>query len=174
MACGMLKPRYWPGLENEPPVETEEGAGDAVVVADEASLLSPLDMAGLLPLIAPPEGGVGDIDVDAMAAVAATPTGGAVPPAAIGADEAAVASPAGGGGDGAALPPAAREANTPSPTPLNDAAAKLATALAAVVMALTTVIIVLPTSPRTMRLAMNGIKAIDSEKILAVRARSII
>ena len=128
MACGMLKPRYWPGLENEPPVETEEGAGDAVVVADEASLLSPLDMAGLLPLIAPPEGGVGDIDVDAMAAVAATPTGGAVPPAAIGADEAAVASPAGGGGDGAALPPAAREANTPSPTPLNDAAAKLASA----------------------------------------------
>jgi hypothetical protein len=46
--------------------------------------------------------------------------------------------------------------------------------LAVVVIALTTVIIVLPTSPRTMRLAMNGIKAIDSEKILAVKARSII
>jgi hypothetical protein len=41
-------------------------------------------------------------------------------------------------------------------------------------MALTTVIIVLPTSPRTMRLAMNGINAIESEKILAVRARRII
>jgi hypothetical protein len=41
-------------------------------------------------------------------------------------------------------------------------------------MALTTVIMVLPTSPRTMRLAMKGIKAIDSEKMLAVNARSII
>ena len=58
--------------------------------------------------------------------------------------------------------------------PLNDAAAKPATSLAVVVMALTTVIIVLPTSPRTMRLAMNGINAIESEKILAVMARSII
>jgi hypothetical protein len=58
--------------------------------------------------------------------------------------------------------------------PLNDAAAKPATVLAVVVIALTIVIIVLPTSPRTIRLAMNGIKAIDSEKILAVRAKSII
>jgi hypothetical protein len=41
-------------------------------------------------------------------------------------------------------------------------------------MALTIVIIVLPTSPRTMWLAMNGIKAIESEKMLAVRAKSII
>lgn len=174
MACGMLKPRYWPGLENERPVETEEGAGDAVGFADEASLLSPLDMAALLPLIAPPEGGFGDIEVDAMAAVAATPIGDALPPVAVGADETAVASPAGGGAGGAAPPPAACEASAPSPNPLKDADAKPATALAAVVMVLTTVIIVLPTSPRTMRLAMNGIKAIDSEKILAVRARSII
>jgi len=58
--------------------------------------------------------------------------------------------------------------------PLIDAAAKPATVLAVVVMALTTVIIVLPTSPRTMRLAINGIRAMDSEKMLAVRARSII
>ena len=41
-------------------------------------------------------------------------------------------------------------------------------------MVLTIVIIVLPTSPRTMRLAMNGINAIEKEKILAVSARSII
>ena len=107
MAWGMLKPRYWPGLEKERPVETEEGAGDAVDVAEEASLLSPLDMAALPPLIAPPDGGVGDIDVEAMAVVAATPIGDALPPGATGADDAAVPSPAGGGGGGAAPPPAA-------------------------------------------------------------------
>src|SRR5579859_22997 len=107
MAWGILKPRYWPGLEKERPVETEEGAGDGVDVAEEASLLSPLGMAALAPLIAPPEGGIGDIDVDAMAAVAATPMGDALPPAAIGPDEAAVPSPAGGGGGGATPPPAA-------------------------------------------------------------------
>jgi hypothetical protein len=53
---------------------------------------------------------------------------------------------------------------------MNDAAATLAAA----VMVLTIVIIVLPTSPRTMRLAMNGINAIEKEKMLAVSARSII
>ena len=167
MACGMFNPRYWPGLEKERPAETEEGAEDAVVVAAEASLSPPVDTAALTPLIALPDGGVGDIDVDAMAAAAA-------PPAGIGADEAIAPSPAGDGGAGAAPPAAACEASAPSPTPLNDAAAKPATVLAVVVMALTIVIIVLPTSPRTMRLAMNGIKAIDSEKILAVRASSII
>src|SRR6266853_250904 len=109
MACGMLNPRYWPGLEKERPAETEEGAEDAVVVAEEASRSPPLGTAALTPLIA-----------------------------------------------------------------LKDPAAKPATVLAVVVIALTIVIIVLPTSPRTIRLAMNGIKAIDSEKILAVRARSII
>ena len=85
MACGMLNPRYWPGLENERPAETEEDPGDAVVVADEASLLSPLGMAALTPLIAPPDDGVGDIDVDAMAAAAGPPTGDTLPPAAMGA-----------------------------------------------------------------------------------------
>ncbi len=57
---------------------------------------------------------------------------------------------------------------------MNDAAASPATALAVVVMALTSVIMVLPTSPRTSRLAINGINAIESEKRLAVSARSII
>jgi hypothetical protein len=107
MACGMLNPRYWPGLEKERPAETEEGAGDAVDVADEASLLSPLVIAALTPPTALPDGGVGDIDVDAMAATAAPPIGDTLAPAAIGADEAAVPGPASGGGGGAAPPPAA-------------------------------------------------------------------
>ena len=55
-----------------------------------------------------------------------------------------------------------------------EAAANPATTLAVVVIAFTMVIIVLPTSPRTMRLAMNGIKAIESEKMLVVNARSTI
>ena len=105
MACGMLKPRYWPGLEKERPAEMEEGAEDAVVVAEEASLSPPLGAAALTPLIALPDGGVGDIDVDAMAAAAAPPAGDTLAPAASGADV-AVPSPAGGGG-GAAPPPAA-------------------------------------------------------------------
>ena len=169
-----MKPLYWPGLEKERAAETEEGAGDAVVVAEEASPSPPLGTAALPPLVALPDGGVGDIDVDTMAAAATPPTGDTLAPAGIGADDAIVPSPAADGGAGATPPPAACEASAPSPTPLNDAAAKPATVLAVVVIALTTVIIVLPTSPRTMRLAMNGIKAIDSEKILAVRARSII
>src|SRR5258707_15825495 len=104
MACGMLNPRYWPGLEKELLAEREEGTGDAVVVEDEASLPSPLGMPALTPLIAPPDGGVGDIDVDAMAA-AAPPTGETLAPAASGADD-AVPSPAGGGGGAAPPPPA--------------------------------------------------------------------
>src|SRR5579864_875110 len=108
-----------------------------------------------------------------MAAAAAPPTGETRAPAARGADV-AVPSPAGGGGGAAPPPAAAWEASAPSPIPLKDPAAKPTTVLAVVVIALTIVIIVLPTSPRTIRLAMKGIKAIDSEKILAVRARSII
>ena len=106
MACGMLNPRYWPGLENERPAETEEDPGDAVVVADEP-LLSPLGIAALTPPIAPPDDGVGDIDVDAMAAAAGLPTGDTLPLAAMGADEAEVPGPTSGGGGGAAPPPAA-------------------------------------------------------------------
>src|SRR5207244_4114300 len=106
MACGMLKPRYWPDLEKERPAETEEGAGDAAVVADEASLSPPLGTAALTPLIALPYGGVGDMDVDAMAAAAPPPIGDTLGPAANGADDAAPPSPACSGG-GAAPPPAA-------------------------------------------------------------------
>src|SRR6266852_2131258 len=103
MACGMLNPRYGPGLAKERCADTEEGGGDAVVVADEASVFPPLGIAALTPLIAPPDGGVGDIDVDTMAAAAAPPVGDTLAPAGIGADDAAP-SPAGGGG-GAAPPP---------------------------------------------------------------------
>src|SRR5438445_12051039 len=112
----------------------------------------------LLALLA--EGGVGGIDPSA--AVAAPPP------------EDPLASSR-GGGDGAAPPPApACEATAPSPTPTNDAAARLATAPAAAVMVPTSVSIVLPTSPRTMRLAMNGINAIEKDNMPAVSARSII
>ena len=100
----MLNPRYWPGLPKERPANTEEGGGDAVVVADEASLAPLLAVTALAPFIALPDGGVGDIDVDAMAAAAAPPTGETLATAASGADE-AVPSPAGGGGG--AAPPAA-------------------------------------------------------------------
>jgi hypothetical protein len=102
-----LNLQYWPGPEKERRAETEEDTGDAVVVADEASLLSTLGMAALAPLIAPPDGGVGDIDVDAMVAAVAAPIGDALAPAGIGADEAAVPSPPSGGAGGAAPPPAA-------------------------------------------------------------------
>ncbi len=105
MACGMLNARYWPGLAKERPAETGEDEGDAVAVAEETSLSPPLGIAALTPLIALPDGGVGDIDVDAMAAAAAPPTGDTLAPAASGADD-AVPSPAGGGGGGAAPPPA--------------------------------------------------------------------
>ena len=103
MACGTLNPRYWPGLAEERHGDAEGGGEDAVVVEDTASLFPPLGIAALTPLIALPDGGVGDIDVDAMAAAAAPPTGETLAPAASGADD-AVPSPAGGGGGGAAPP----------------------------------------------------------------------
>jgi hypothetical protein len=62
----------------------------------------------------------------------------------------------------------------PSPAPTNEAVAMPATILAALVIALMSVIIVLPTSPRTIRLAMNGMSMIENENMLAVSARSII
>ena len=107
MARGMLNPRYRPGLEKERPADTDVGEGDAVVVADETSVFPPLGIAALTPLIALPEGGIGDIEVDVIAAAAAPPTGETLAPGAVGADEAAAPSPAGGGGGGAAPPPPA-------------------------------------------------------------------
>src|SRR6266446_3096950 len=104
MAFGRLSPLYRLGLAKERPADTEEGGGDAVV-ADETSLFPPLVMPALTPPIALPDGGVGDIDVDVMAAAAAPPTGETLAPAGSGADD-AVPSPA-GGGVGAAPPPAA-------------------------------------------------------------------
>src|SRR5260370_38314628 len=104
MACGMLDPRYRPGLVKERPANTEEG-GDAVV-ADEASLFPPLGIAALTPLIALPGGGVGDIDVDAMAADAAPPTGETLTPPASRADSEVPRPHGAAEGDGA-HPPAA-------------------------------------------------------------------
>lgn len=77
--------------------------------ADEASLLSLLSPPGIAALItlASPDSGVGDIDVDAIAAAAAPPTGDTLAPAGIGADEVAAPSPAIGRAGGAVPPPAA-------------------------------------------------------------------
>src|SRR5690348_6401012 len=107
MACGMLNPRYWPGLEEERVAETEEGALEAVVATEEASLLSQLASSPLTPVIELPDGRVGDIDVDAVAAAAEPPAGDTLPPAGIRADETADPSTAGGGAGGGAPPPAA-------------------------------------------------------------------
>src|SRR6266550_3718885 len=130
MAFGRLNPLYRPGLAKERRADTEEGEGAAVVVAEEASPFPPPGMAALAPLIALPEGGIGDIDVDVMAAAAAPPTGETLAPAGSGADDAVPSPAGGGGGGGAAPPPAAWEACIPAPMPLIDAAAKPATVLA--------------------------------------------
>lgn len=111
----------------------------------------------------------GGIAEDASVAVSKLPLDEALEPATSGADAAKLAA-----AGGAAPPAVAWVAAAPWPIPTTVALARPATVLAAVVMALTTVIIVLPTSPLTMRLAINGISAIEREKILAVRASSII
>jgi len=171
-----LNPRYWPGRLEERHGDAEGGGGDGGVAGEDGVTLLPLVGVAVLPssvLVA--DGGVGDVDVETTPAV--VPPLLEEEPTGTGADVAA-SGPAGegggGGGGGGGPPPAAPEASTPSPTPTNDAVARLATARAADVMAPTIVIIVLPTSPRTMRLAMSGINAIEKEKILAVSARSII
>ena len=128
----------------------------------------------MLVALVPPDGMSGDIDVEATAAVEA-PDDPFVPVGSGAADcprDAAAGAPAEGGGAGDA-PPAA-PATAPSPAPTNEAAAMPATALAVVVIVLKSVIMVLPTSPRTMRLAMNGMSTIENEKMLAVSARRII
>lgn len=161
MAWGMLNPRYWPGRlkarhgDGEADGE-DEGIGEAKV--SPASL--PLGAAG-----------VGETEEEDVAATPAP-----LPEAPIGsggADDAITRPPPAGGGAGAPSL-ADRPANAPSPTPTNDAAAKLAAAPAAAAMVPTIVNMVLPTSPRTTRLAMNGMSAIENEKMVAVSARRII
>lgn len=166
MACVALKLRYWPGLEDAGRAELAE-----VGVTVAAALAPAESFCG--PVLAPPDGGTGDIGVAAAAIVelpddpfALPGTGGAGP------TEETVGETAGGGGEGDAPPEAL--AATPSLTPAKEAAPIPATALAVVVIAPASVIIVLPTSPRTIRLAMNGISKIEIEKTLAVSARRII
>src|SRR5260370_38306135 len=123
MACGMLNPRYWPGLEKERRADTEEGGGAAVVVAEETSLFPPPGMAALTPLIALPDGRVGGIEVDAMAAAAAPPTGQTPAPAARGAEDPIPCSARVGGG-GSAPPPARCQSGAPSLSSLTEARAQ--------------------------------------------------
>lgn len=142
------------------------------MTAPEGSL--PVPLLAAVALVSP-DGGVGDIDVDVAAAdevpddpFAPTGIGAADCPR-----ELKAGAPAGEGGGAGDAPPLA-PATAPSPAPTNEAAAMPATVVAVVVIALTRVIIVLPTSPRTIRLAMKGISTIENEKILAVSARRII
>ena len=129
-----------------------------------------------MPLAGAAGRGAGAIDVEVIAAAEEPPSDD--PPAETEAGRVALEPPGGGGGRGAddavAAPPPAWEASAPSPTPMNEAAANLAALLAAMVIVPIMVSIVLPTSPRTTRLAMNGISAIAKEKMLAVSARRII
>ena len=83
---------------------------------------------------------------------------------------------AGGSDDegGAEPPEVCAVAAAPALVPAKDAAHMVVAPATADAAVLASVIIVLPTSPRTMRLAINGISAMESEKRLAVRARSII
>ena len=114
------------------------------------------------------KGGRGGNAADARDVVPGLPPDEALKPEAAGADDAPADALTAG-----VAPPAAAAA-APCPTPAIDALAKPVTTPAVVVMALTTVVIVLPTSPRTMRLAMKGISAIEREKMLAVSASRII
>ena len=165
-ACGTLNPRYWPGLD-----EARQGEADG-----GTSPLLLFEGAALGLLVGAAGSGDGAIEVEVIAAVGEAPSDD--PPAETGAGRAAREPPGGGGGggddDAVAPPPAAWEASAPSPTPMNEAAANLAALLAAMVIAPIMVNIVLPRSPRTTRLAMNGISAIAKEKMLAVSARRII
>jgi len=94
-------------------------------------------------------------------------------PAASGADVASPINPAGGGGWRRSPLLRLRGERSLSHTAERTSTAKPATVLAVVVIALTTVYIVSPTSPDN-TVAKNGIKASIARKLLAVRARSII
>jgi hypothetical protein len=109
---------------------------------------------------------------NALTLLAAVPEGGPEVKADAGGDAKAGGSDDGGGAE----PPevCAPAAAAPALAPANDPAAMVVALPSVAATALASVIIVLPTSPRTMRLAMNGIRAMESEKRLAVRARSII
>jgi hypothetical protein len=109
IACGTLNPRYWPGLAEERHGDTEGGGAD-VVGEEETPLVPLLTVAALPPFIAPSDGGVGDNDGEAIAAVAPPPPEDPLAPADGGADDcpkdATPGAPGGGGGDGVP-PPAA-------------------------------------------------------------------
>ena len=107
MACGTLNPRYWPAVAAERHGDAEDAEEDVDDALDDTSLFPPLVIAAPAEPIAPPDSGVGAIDVDVLAAAEAPPEGEILAVAGFGADELVVPSPAGGGGDGAVPPPAA-------------------------------------------------------------------
>jgi hypothetical protein len=107
-----LNPRYWPGRLEERHGDAEGGGGDAGVVVEDGVTLVPLVGTAALPsLILLSDGGVGDIDVDEIAALAAPLLEGTPAPAGSGADDAPDIEPPGppgsGGGSGEVPPPTA-------------------------------------------------------------------
>src|SRR5260370_8947624 len=162
-----------PGL----PRGCETGAA-CTAWADEAALFStdPLsetvgETVGAEPFAPWPgdAGAGGDMGIaaGALGALAALPEGGAEVKANAAGDAIAGGSDDGGGAE----PPevCVPAAAAPALAPANDPAAMVVALPSAVATALASVIIVLPTSPRTMRLAMNGIRAVESETRLAWR-----
>lgn len=159
-----MNPRNEPGRLPECDDETEgDGEGEDAETEEGAATLPALGVSALAPEA---DGGGAD------------PLANVAPPV--------LEAPGMGGGDGAdgepddatagavdapdAEPPATPAAAAPCATPMAMAAA----VLAVVVRAVSRVIIVLPTSPRTIRLAINGTRAMDTENRIAVIARRII
>ena len=163
----MLKFRLPRGVVYPPAAAGGAGVSAAPVAAD--ALVSLVPSGAPLGPLHPGALGSGAIE-EAVIAGASPPL--PVPPEGVGGAE---GLPSGGAeaaaaGGGAAPPTAVSPAPAPSVAPMIVDAARLAVVAAAP----TSANIVLPTSPRTIRLAMNGIKAMDTENRHAVMARSII
>ena len=105
-----MNPRYWPGRLEERHGDAEGAGADAGVVGEDGVTLVPLVGVAVLPsLILMADGGVGDVDVETIAAAA--PLLLEDVPAVSGADDAPdiepPGPPGGGGGGGDVPPPAA-------------------------------------------------------------------
>ena len=163
----MLKFRLPRGVVYPPAAADGAGVSAAPVAADALVSLLPSSV----PLGPLHPGALGSGAIEEAVIPGPSPTLPVPPEGVGGADE----LPSGGAeaaaaGGGAAPPTAVSPAPAPSDAPMIVDAARLAVVTAAP----TSANIVLPTSPRTIRLAMNGIKAMDTEKRHAVMARSII
>ena len=165
--CATLKVRLPRGVVY--PSAGADGAGVAAAAVAADALVSLLPSGVPLGPFHPGALGSGAIE-EAVIAEARPPL--PVPPEGVGGAD---GLPSGGAeaaaeGGGAAPPAAASPAAAPSVAPMIVDAARLAVVAAAP----TSANIVLPTSPRTIRPAINGIRAMERENKQAVRAKSII